>query len=157
MSVPFNPSLSEYDPAFAPLLQAAIQSLDAIGWGNALKGFFSTLWCTTASHDFHNPTRANSASGDARLRSIIEATHNFSRSIWLSRNSALHDQADDEVRQTRDTDIAEIRFYHGRPHLLLSRDRHYCSRSLDKLITGSASTRRRWLRIVKQSMDAYKT
>ena len=65
-SVTFNPSLSEYDPAFAPLLQAAIQSQDAIGWGNALKGFFSILWCTTASHDFHANDSSRNASSQAK-------------------------------------------------------------------------------------------
>jgi hypothetical protein len=33
--------------------------------------------------------------------------------------------------------------------------RHYCSRSLEKLLSGSASNRRRWLRIVKQSVENY--
>jgi hypothetical protein len=42
-SVPFNPSLSEYDPVFLPLLQDAIQSQACIGWGNALKGFLANL------------------------------------------------------------------------------------------------------------------
>jgi hypothetical protein len=42
-SVPFNPSLSEYDPVFLPLLQDAIKSQASIGWGNALKGFLANL------------------------------------------------------------------------------------------------------------------
>lgn len=155
-SVPFNPSLSEYDPTFIPLLRTALQSQARIGWSNALKGFFSKSWSDIASRDFLNPNREDSPKGAARLRSIIDATHEFTRAIWLSRNSALHDKADDDARRTRDTDIAEIRIYHSKPHLLPYHNQHYCCRSLDKLISGSSSNRRRWLRIVKQSMAEYK-
>ena len=92
-----------------------------------------------------------------RKRSIIYATHKFARSIWLSRKSALHDKEDVDTRHTRATDIAEIGLYHSMPHLLPLHNQHYCSGSLDKLRSGSASNRRRrqWLRLVKQSMAAY--
>ena len=152
-SVPFTPSLSEYDPFFLPLLHDALQLQARIGWGNALKGFLSKSWRKMANLDFHNPKRMDSATGESRLGSIIAATHEFTRSIWLSRNSALHGKADDEARFNRNTEIAEIRHYHNLPHLLPLHDQHYCSRSLEKLLSGSASTRRRWLRLVKQSVE----
>ncbi|KAI2493658.1 hypothetical protein MHU86_20873 [Fragilaria crotonensis] len=154
-SVPFTPSLSEYDPKFTSMLQDAIRDQARIGWGNALRGFFCKAWRETANHDFHAPNRLEIARGDARMRSIIEATHEFTRLTWLSRNSALHAKADDDVRATRDSEIAEIKLYHSMPHLLPLHDQHYCSGSLAKLLSGSASTRRRWLRVVKQSMAAH--
>jgi hypothetical protein len=104
-SVPFTPSLSEYDPFFLPLLHAALQSQARIGWGNALKGFLSKSWRKMANLDFHNPKRLDSATGESRLRSIIAATHEFTRSIWLSRNSALHGKANDEARSTCNTEL----------------------------------------------------
>lgn len=156
-SVPFNPSLSEYDQVYIPLLQDALQSQARIGWGNALKGFFSKSWREIACLDFHDPYRVDSGKGEARLRSIIDATHEFTRSIWLSRNTALHDNVDGDSRCNRDTEIAEIRHYHNMPNLLPPHDQHYCSRSLEKIISGSGSNRRRWLRIVKQSIAEYQS
>jgi hypothetical protein len=157
-SVPFTPSLSEYDPRFTKIPQDAIQSQACIGgWGNVLKGFFSKSWREIACHDLYNPTRLDSTQGKFRLRSIIDATHAFTRSIWLSRNSSLHDTAHVEIRSIRDTEIAEIKHYHSMPHVLPLHDQHYCSRSLDKLISGPASSRRRWLRVVKRSMAAYES
>ena len=116
-SVPFTPRLSDYDPVFLPILQEAIRDQVSIGWGNALRGFFSIFWRTAAAHDFYKPNKVDTASGDVRMRSIIHATHEFTRSIWLSRNSALHNQDDDNVGAIRDSDIAEIKFYHSKPQL----------------------------------------
>jgi hypothetical protein len=148
-SVPFTPSLSDYDTRFTNLLRDAIQSQACIGWGNALKGFSSKSWREIASQDSHNPTRLDSMQGEFRLRSIIDATHKFTRSIWLSRNSAFHDTAEVEIRSNCDTEIAEIKHYHSMPHLFPLHDQHYCSRSLEILISGPTLTRRRWLRVVK--------
>jgi hypothetical protein len=154
-SVPFTPSLSKYEPRFITLLQEAFQSQACIGWGNALKGFFSKSWREIASHDFHNPKRMDSTHGESRLRSIVDATHEFTRSIWLSRNSALHGKADVDARSTRDTEIAEIKHYHSMPHLLPLHNQHSCSNSLGKLISGPASTRCQWLQVAKRSMAAF--
>ena len=140
-SVPFNPSLSEYDPKFISLLQDALRDQARIGWGNALRGFFRKAWRETANHDFHNPNRLETARGDSRMRSIIDATNEFTRLLWLSRNSALHAKEDDDVRAIRDIEIAEIRLYHSMPHLFPPHDQHYCSGSLAKLLSGSASNR----------------
>ena len=122
---------------FLPVLQDAFWFQASIGWGNALKGFLSKHRREIANHDFHHPKRVDFAEGEFLLRSIIDATHELTRLIWLSQNSALHDKADADARCICDTEIAEIRHYHSLPHL-----------------SCSASIRRRWFRKVKHSAIA---
>jgi hypothetical protein len=75
---------------FISMLQDALRDQARLGWGNALRGFFCKAWRETANHEFLNPNRRDTARGDSRMRAIIDATHDFTRLIWLSRNSALH-------------------------------------------------------------------
>jgi hypothetical protein len=62
-------------------------------------------------------------------------------------------KADADASNICNTEIAEIRHYHSLPHLLPLCNQHYCSRFL-KLLSGSASNRRRLLRIVTQKSTA---
>ena len=86
------------------------------------------------------------------MRSIISATHEFTYATWIARNGDLHQTNDDTLANIRCTELAEIRHYYGNPNLLLVSDRHYCSRPLDRLVSGSAATRRKWLTRVKKSV-----
>ena len=149
---PFHPKLDEFPPHFQPHLQAALTAQHDIGWDKAVKGFFSNRWRHLANLDMHHPHHVDTTAGASRMRQIIQATHVFTYETWLSRNSDLHQTDDADLAAIRSAELAEIRYYHGQPHLLQSSDRHYCSRSLDKLLTSSTSTRRRWLRRVKKSI-----
>ena len=51
----------------------------------------------------------------------------------------------------RSAETTEIIHLHGQPDLLRFSDRYLCSQSLDKLLSATPATRRRWLRRVKQS------
>lgn len=132
--VPFQPHLDEFPPHF-PFLHDALDAQQAIGWGNAVKGLFSSRWRHLATFDI------DSAKGASRVRSIIQSSHDFTVNTWLSRNSALHQKDDAELARVRSAEIPDIRHYHSSPHLLMFADRQYCSHSLDRLLSGSASTR----------------
>ena len=144
----------EFPPHFSPLLQDALNAQQSIGWENAVKGLFSSRWRHLAALDMYSATCFDTTKGSSRMRSIIQSTHDFTYHIWLARNSALHQKDDADLARIRSAELAEIRHYHSSPHLLRFADRHYCSRSLDRLLSGSASTRRRWLRRVKHSILA---
>ena len=88
------------------------------------------------------------------MRSIISAAHEFTYATWIARNGDLHQTNDDTLANIRSTELAEIRHYHGNSNLLLASDRHFCTRPLDRLVSGSAATRRRWLTRVKKSVAA---
>ena len=151
---PFKPSLNEFPPHFAPFLQDTLAAQSAIAWGSAVRGFFSKRWHHIASLDMHY-NRLDLSTGDTRLRSTIHATHEFTYVTWIDCNNNLQGTDDATLADIRSAETTEIRHYHSLPHLLLARDRHYCSRSLDKLLSaGSAATRRRWLNRVKNSVAA---
>jgi hypothetical protein len=84
--------------------------------------------------------------------SIISTSHEFTYATWIARNGNLHQTDDEALENIRSTELAEIRHYHANPNLLLAPDRHYCSRPIDRLVSGSAATRRRWLARVKKSV-----
>jgi hypothetical protein len=86
----------------------------------------------------------------------IKALYEHSRRLWLVRNEVLHKQDDIQLRDIRSKEIAEIKQYHSQPHMVRAGDRHYCERSLQKLLSASDSTRRRWLRRIRKSRDEHK-
>ena len=56
-----------------------------------------------------------------------------------------------QIQISLSAEALEIQYYHSRPYLLRHGDQHNCHRSLSKLLSGPPSTRRQWLRKVKQS------
>jgi hypothetical protein len=55
------------------------------------------------------------------------------------------------MQKNRSAETTEITHLHGQPDLLRFSDRYLCSQSLEKLLSATPATRRRWLRRVKQS------
>ena len=89
-----------------------------------------------------------------RLRKAIRGIYDFTSDLWTERNTVLHDgETAHEMAEIFSTEVAEIKSYHQQRYLLRFDDRHLCDRPLKQLLTGSAATRRRWLRLVKRSRD----
>ena len=103
----------------------------------------------------HDPRQHNRQLGEKRIRDILSKLHSFTLSLWKERNSVLHNQEDTDLRSIRSAELAEIRHFHENPSLLCLADRHFCERSLERLLQSSASTRRRWLRRVKKSAASH--
>ena len=150
---PYTPPVSEFPLHMQTTIREALATQARIGWHQALKGYFSKQWLLLATMDIHNRTSSDFQRGNARMRSIIQSVQRFTKQIWLSRNSALHVTDDAAMKNIRSSETAQIRHYHENPSLLVFADRHLCSRSLPKLLAGSASTRRRWLHRVKLSIS----
>ena len=154
-TTPFAPTYSEFPVHFHDTIKAALASQARIGWYQAMKGYLSKYWTILATMDMYHPTAKDPQPGNARMRTITNSIYKYTRAIWLSRNLALHATDDAEAANIRSSELAEIRHYHANPNLLQFGDRHLCSRSLPRLLAGSASTRRRWLRRVKSSIAEY--
>ena len=152
---PFVPSFLEFPMHFHESInKAALASQARIaGWYQATKGYLSKHWRVLATMGMHHPTTTDPHKGNSRMRSIIHSIYKYSRAIWLSQNSAIHATDNAEAANIRSSELAEIRHYHAHPNLLQFADRHLCSRSLPRLLKGSASTRRRWLHCVKTSIE----
>ena len=148
--IPFSPTLHQYPQHFGDSLIGALSSQHQIGWDSALKGFFSREWASLAQQDMHSSTKRDSKQGEARMKAIISALCAHVRRLWIARNGCLHD-ATDRAASVQTAEDVEIAYYHARPHLLRLGDQHYCRRQLSSILSGSASTRRRWLRKVKRS------
>ena len=151
-SQPFQPTTMQFPCHLHSTIQAALAAQHQIGWEAALSGFLSQQWGSLAMHDMHTSGKLDRTKGAARMRTCITAIHDHSQRLWLARNSALHATDDDTVRDIRSSENAEIKDLYKQPHLLRAGDRHYCERSLDRLLNGPPSTRRRWLRRVKKSI-----
>ena len=116
------------------------------------QGYLSQQWTTLASYSMDPHSRMDLNVARRRIRSILRGIHAHTRRmIWLHRNSILHSSEVEALADIRLQEIAEIKYYHANPHLLLSTDQHHCTRSLSRLLSSSSATRRRWLRIVKRS------
>jgi hypothetical protein len=152
-STPFNPDLTHFPSHLLPYISAALRSQAAIGWHQALKGYISTHWTTLASFSMEpKKTGPDSNAAGQRIKSILRGLQEHTRRLWIHRNSVLHSNQIQEMADIRSQEIAEIKSYHSTPtSLLLSTDQHHCNRSLSRLLSSSAATRRRWLRIVKRS------
>ena len=149
--IQFSPSLSEYPSKFTELLSKPLTAQATMGgWDKAFKGFLSRKRAALAQHGMHDQSR-DRRSGDTRIRCILRGIHAHTRRLWLARNSVLHSENDTILADIRSKEIAEIKYYHSRPHLLFAADQHYCECSLSRLISASSSTRRRWLKNVKRS------
>ena len=137
--------------------ETARRDQERIGWSMAAHGFLSKSWTHLASQDMNIPARLEvQAGGHNRIRSIIAALYGHSSRMWLSRNEVLHSDDESILRDIRSTEVAEIKALYKKPYLLRAGDRHYCQRSLDRLLSGSAATRRRWLRRVRKSIEEYR-
>ena len=147
--LPFSPPIHQYPPHFHPQIESALQSQHHIGWNSAIKGYLSRDWADMAQLDMHKPIR-DVGKGEARMKQIVSALCHHVRRLWIARNGCLHDSSADS-NLSPSAEALEIQYYHSRPYLLRHGDQHYCHRSLSKLLSGPPSTRRRWLRKVKQS------
>jgi hypothetical protein len=154
-----RPSISASIQTFPPHLQecicTAISSHKRIGWENLLNSFLSIKWTNLANLDMLSSNKPNSAKGTQRIRTSIPAIYVFPRTLWFACNSVLHaqTQADDALTSARTAENIEVSFYHQRHELLRFDDSHLCDRNLDLLLTGSSSTRHRWLRLIKSSVQ----
>ena len=149
-ATPFCPAISQYPSHLQPLIAEAVRCQNVIGWHQALKGYLSKQWHILAMYSMDS-TKLDQGAASQRIRCVLRSFHAHTRRLWISRNSVLHSSEIADMADIRSQEIAEIKFYHSHPHLLLSTDQHHCQRSLSRLLSASSSTRRRWLRIVKRS------
>ena len=151
----YMPDVTGYPPHLREAYQAAAESQQGIGWDNALRGFFSKEWLHLTSKDIDNADKYCEAKGNARLRKAMSRIYEYTKATWEHRNAMLHTKdATAMAVSIRSAAQVEIKHYHGRPNLLRFDDRHLCDRPLSKLLDGSPSTQRRWLRLVRKSMEA---
>ena len=121
-----------------------------IGWDNALVGILAISWIDVARHGNRPLWEA-----ERGIQVCIKGLIHRAKSLWEGRNQALHGTKEQELSKVYTVESAAIRYYHSRPHLLASGDRHYCKRPLLKILRGAPATRRRWLLRVRQARAAY--
>ena len=151
----FSPPIHQYPPHLQSIIITALKAQARIGWDAVTRGFLSKQWVCLASYDMHDPRKHDRQMGEQRIRDILSKLHLFTLSLWQERNSVLHNREDTDLRLIRSSELAEIRQFHENPSLLCLADRHFCERSLERLLQSSASTRRRWLRRVKKSAASH--
>ncbi|KAI2501729.1 hypothetical protein MHU86_12735 [Fragilaria crotonensis] len=149
----FAPDIQQYSSHLRAPIAEALESQSSIGWKEAISGLLSKSWFRLSCLDMYNTERIDTATGWKRMRSCMTALYDHATRMWTARNEILHTPGDDEQLHIRSAEIAEIQTLHKQPHLLRPGDRHYCERSLERLVNGSASNRRRWLRRVRRSIE----
>jgi hypothetical protein len=92
--------------------------------GSRSQGILSRKWTATAQHDMFNNSR-DRRQGDNRIRSILRGIHDHTRRLWQARNTVLHSAQEEEMQDIRSKEVAEIKYFYSRPHLLRAADQHY--------------------------------
>ena len=144
---PVQVHLPKLSPTMQEILATAIEQQTIIGWPAAMKGYLSIQWLRLASVD--GTLSAITPVGRHRTQQSLSALFEFSRSLWLGRNDALHSDQDQADALVYSAESAELRHFHSDPGLLPHADRHYCAISLNRLLRSRPSVRRRWLRRVR--------
>ncbi len=106
-----------------------------------------------ASEDIFGSRSAKPDSGFHRIHTIIKAFHSLTQTKWKARNKMLHETQDEEIRNIRDDEAAEIVELYSHPEHLKAGDRHYCEQPLSAILTKSTASRRRWLRYIRQAQS----
>ena len=142
---------------YSNLVQQAIADQTAIGWLQATRGFLAKTWMSVASLSYDAKKVVPRPDGGHRIRQIlIKALHHLTTALWAGRNSALHDSDKPQSTTIPSLVDAKIMQYHCEPELILTDDSFYCEQSLHRLLSSSASIKRRWLQRVKNSTSDYK-
>ncbi|KAI2495722.1 hypothetical protein MHU86_18781 [Fragilaria crotonensis] len=113
---PFRPNVEHFPPHLHDSIHQAISSQERIGWKHLLNGFLSTAWRSLAHLDMLSATKSDQPKGLQRLRTSISAIHIFTRTLWLARNSVLHEETQTKNLNTaRTAEQVEVSYYHQRP------------------------------------------
>jgi ribonuclease HI len=138
--------------AFTTLVQQAILDQTMIGWNHSIRGFLAKKWLEVASMSYNSSGKiTHRPDGQIRMRQVITALYRLTTEIWAGRNSALH--TSDRTNGPLSIMDAEIVRYHREPEQLHHDDRYYCEQSVSRLLSSSASIKRRWLQRVKKSRE----
>jgi hypothetical protein len=135
---------------YSNLVQQAIADQTAIGWLQATRGFLAKTWMSVASLSYDAKKVVPRPDGGHRIRQVIKALHHLTTALWAGRNSALHDSDKPQSTTIPSLVDAEIMQYHREPELILTDDSFYCEQSLHRLLSSSASIKRRWLQRVQE-------
>ena len=149
---PFQPDVSSFPEHMRDDIELAMASQARIGWYQATKGFFSIHWSQLAQRDMYHSTKMNEIKGFIRMHQVIQATYAHNVRIWRSRNDVLHSSVTPQLADIRSAESAEIRHIHGDSERLCLTDRHMCEGNIERILGGTATTRRRWLRRAKRSI-----
>ena len=150
---PVQVHLPKLSPTMQDILVTTIEQQTTIGWPAALKGYLSIQRFHLAS--VHGTLSEITPVGRHRTQKSISALFEFSRSLWLGRNDALHSDQDQADALVYSAESAELRHFHSDPSLLPHADRHYCAISLNRLLRSRPSVRRRWLRGVRTARACF--
>lgn len=150
----FSVDTNEYPYHMRDAVRSVLRDQERIGWDNALHGLLCHAWTDLASFDYNNNTRSHQA-GVRRMYSSLNALFTYSMGIWKARNAALHESNDNAARKTRQDMSDTIRWLYHKPDQVCFDDRYLCDMHLEKLLSSSPSTQRRWIKRVKASKDLY--
>jgi hypothetical protein len=134
------------------LIRKAEAEQKQIGWHNAARGFLSDKWEMLASMHPTSNLPLQAQDGRRRIINLIQDTFVLTHTIWKARNQVLHDKSQKELHQTHHLEVTEITALQSHPGQLPFGDRHHCTNTtLQRLLSSSAATRRRWLMRVRRA------
>ncbi len=153
----YHIDIAQFPTKFRDSAAKGISDQDALGWDAAMKGYLSIEWRNMASMGTNDQAQSHEGRGMQSIRKVLMACFLFSQSMWKARNHVLHGTNENSIQEIRQTEMSEIIELHGNPEFVLAGDRHYCTQPLEALLTRAPSTRRRWLRHMRQSRIKFTT
>lgn len=146
----FQVCIPDYPSHMREAVRTITAEQAAIGWENAIKGFLSKSWMDIASMEYGH-TNKSITEGERRMRRCMDALFKFSRGIWKSRNSVLHESEEAVNQRMRSATADTIIYLHSQADQICHEDRYLCELPLDKILRSSPSTQRRWLKRMQDS------
>ena len=146
-----DPDFQKFPSHLRPMISKAFREQALIGWQQGVKGLYGKAWYELATSQLFGQGTTDTIIGETRIRRLSAAIFTLVNDLWKARNKVLHDQNEMQCMAIRSKECADIEYYHSHPELLCPGDRHYCLRSLSKILSSRHSVRRRWLQYVKRS------
>ena len=150
---PIDLPYEKYPIRYHSSIAQAIKEQTLIGWHQLFRGYLTTSWQDLASRDLIS-SESDPSRGHHRTLQTLAALREYTHTIWEGRNEVLHKTKDTADAKIYSVESSEIRHYHSKPLLLPASDRHYCSKSLDKILQSNPSSRRCWLRRLRTARAA---
>jgi hypothetical protein len=147
----YKANIDDFPSKFEESATKCLSDQATIGWDAAMKGYFSVEWRYLASLGIADGEPVHEGRGTSLMRTVMKVCHEFIQKMWRSRNQVLHGSQEMEMKRIRQSEMAEIMELHRHPELVPAGDRHYCEQTVENILTRAPSTRRRWLRNMKQA------
>ena len=147
-----------YGDTIGRITHMAFFEQEQLGWEQALRGRLSKKWGEAQDQYYKDRYPDQLQTGDTWTTRVITALWDYSKDIWMERNSAYHGVDDDEARLKRSDDLNDliVRSYQlDRHHVALAHTQLFTP-PMTSTLNQHDDAKRSWLRSVDAALTGYR-